>query len=240
MPEDTEETMDLSTAITLLENPIRRKLLQKLAISPNYPLQLARELGLSQQVVMNHLKVLEEGGLVRSYPAPSDSGGPPRKLYVLQGRYTVIMDVGPNLYDERLITFKGSLQKLPLPEDVKEALLQVSREIEMAGKAAPGERERALTELMQKVEREIGDIEVYRSALLTLKDRIGELLKESLQEKLNLRDWQERELLYYMLWEGIKDLQELAKVLDMREETIRTLVEELVDGILPRDMIEGL
>lgn len=240
MPEDPQDGMDLSTAITLLENPVRRRLLQKLAISPNYPLQLARELGVSQQVVMNHLRVLEEAGLVRSYPAPSDSGGPPRKLYVLQGRFSVVVDVGPNLYDERLITFGGSMDKLALPGDVREALLQVSREVENAGKAPVGERERALTTLMQKVEREIRDVEVYRSALLTLKDRISELLKETLQEKLNIRDWQERDILYYMLWEGIKDLEELARILDMREETIRALVNELVDGVLPRDFLEGL
>lgn len=232
--------MTLSTAVKLLENPVRRRLLQKLAISPNYPLQLAKELGVSQQVVMNHLRVLEEAGLVKSYPAPSDSGGPPRKLYVLQGRYSITMDVGPNLYDERLITFGEPPEDLPLPEEVKSALREVSREVENAAKKPEGERERALTKLMQKVEGEIRDIEVYRSALLTLKDRISELLKESLQNKLTIRDWQERDLLYYLLWEGINDLEELARILNMHEDSLRALVEGMLDEVLPRELLEDL
>ena len=59
MPEVT-----LDTLLTVLGNPTRRKILEMLAMEKHYPLQLSRELDVSQQAVSKHLKVLEKYGLV--------------------------------------------------------------------------------------------------------------------------------------------------------------------------------
>ncbi|MCD6383036.1 MAG: ArsR family transcriptional regulator [Thermoplasmata archaeon] len=236
--EKTEE--NLERLLTMLENPVRRRLLKKLAISPNYPLQLAKELGISQQAVMKHLKSMEEEGIVKSYIAPSDSGGPPRRLYVLEGKHTIIMDVGPNLYDERYLSYDVSIENLDLPKEIKGALKEVEKEVEEARKRGEGERERALTELMRKVEREITDVEEYRRGLMVLKDRISEALKETIQEKIPLKEWQERDLLYYLLWEGVEDFKSLSEFLDMREEALRLLLKSVFEDILPREMFEDL
>ena len=48
--------MELDSALAALENPTRRKILERLNHEPAYALQLARELDLNQQLVEKHLK----------------------------------------------------------------------------------------------------------------------------------------------------------------------------------------
>ncbi|HOO03647.1 MAG TPA: helix-turn-helix domain-containing protein, partial [Methanomassiliicoccales archaeon] len=67
---------ELDVLLSVIENPTRRKILEALVREPQYPLQLSRELGLSQQGIMKHLRMLEDLDLVRSFSEESDQGGP--------------------------------------------------------------------------------------------------------------------------------------------------------------------
>ena len=78
---EDDRDLELDAILSILENPIRRKILMKLARDANYPLQLSKELNVSQQAIMKHLKVLEDGNFVSSFEERSDIGGPPRKIY---------------------------------------------------------------------------------------------------------------------------------------------------------------
>ena len=53
--------VDFDDAMSILENTTRREILKFLVKEPHYPLQLSEMLEVSQQAVMKHLKVLEEG-----------------------------------------------------------------------------------------------------------------------------------------------------------------------------------
>ena len=44
-------------ALRLLENKVRRQILERLVREPHYPLQLAQQIGVSQQAIMKHLKI---------------------------------------------------------------------------------------------------------------------------------------------------------------------------------------
>ncbi|MEA3557778.1 MAG: helix-turn-helix domain-containing protein [Candidatus Thermoplasmatota archaeon] len=90
--------MALDRILSILENPIRRKILQRLSRDSNYPLQLSRDLGVSQQAIMKHLKVLEDSDFVVSYIERSNKGGPPKKVYVPRKRYCIRIDIGPSTY----------------------------------------------------------------------------------------------------------------------------------------------
>src|SRR5512137_2530290 len=90
---------DLDMLLSVIENPTRRRILEALVREPHYPLQLSKELGMSQQAIMKHLKVLENNSLVRSYPEESDQGGPTRKRYVPTTKFTIIVDFGPGLFN---------------------------------------------------------------------------------------------------------------------------------------------
>jgi ArsR family transcriptional regulator len=95
---------DLDILLSIIENPTRRRILEALVREPHYPLQLSRQLGLSQQGIMKHLKVLEDNDLVRSYSEDSDQGGPARKIYVPTTGFTITMDIGPGLFSAEFVT----------------------------------------------------------------------------------------------------------------------------------------
>jgi DNA-binding transcriptional ArsR family regulator len=107
MPNSTTHPADIDVILAVLENPIRRRILKKLSTDTNYPLQLARELNVSQQAIMKHLKVLEDADFVSSVEEPSDKGGPPRKVYVPTKRFSIRIDLGPNTYEENFYAFES-------------------------------------------------------------------------------------------------------------------------------------
>lgn len=126
-----EDEMELDQILAILENPIRRKILMKLSGDTNYPLQLSKELHVSQQAIMKHLKVLEENDFVRSFEERSDKGGPPRKVYAPRRRYCVRIDIGPNSYSEGFYTFRSYDVK---KKEDKGSIDRPERSIEIDGK----------------------------------------------------------------------------------------------------------
>ena len=84
---------DTDQALMLLENKVRRDILQHLVREPHYPLQLAELIGVSQQAVMKHLKVLEKAGFVDSEMVPSEKGGPPKRIYLVKQSFSMRIDV---------------------------------------------------------------------------------------------------------------------------------------------------
>jgi len=103
--------IELDTLLAIIGNPTRRSILRKLVKEDHYPLQLSKELSISQQAIMKHLKVLEEAELVKSMFRKSDSG-PPRKFYKLaefMGTVASINEQLDNMARERdeLLARKG-------------------------------------------------------------------------------------------------------------------------------------
>ena len=70
--------VDLDEALVILQNKARRSIIERLVLEPHYPLQLAKQIGISQQAVMKHLAVLEDIGFVVKMKAASNKGGPPK------------------------------------------------------------------------------------------------------------------------------------------------------------------
>ena len=76
---------DLDQALAILQNKARRAILERLVREPHYPLQLADQIGISQQAVMKHLRLLERANFVVKMRVASNKGGPPKNIYhVLQ------------------------------------------------------------------------------------------------------------------------------------------------------------
>ena len=78
---------ELDSALQVMENPVRRKIIKRLSQEPAYALQLSKELGLGQPLVAKHLATMENAGLVKSV-AEDSPNGPRRKLYSLAMRRT--------------------------------------------------------------------------------------------------------------------------------------------------------
>ena len=56
--------MDIDMILSMVSNPTRRRILEALVRGPCYPLQLSREIGVSQQAIMKNLDLLEKNGMV--------------------------------------------------------------------------------------------------------------------------------------------------------------------------------
>ena len=67
---------DIDNALHLLQNKVRRQILERLAREPHYPMQLADLIGVSQPAVVKHLKELEKGGMVSKRKVPSEKEAP--------------------------------------------------------------------------------------------------------------------------------------------------------------------
>ena len=55
---------DIDQVLHLLQNKVRRQILERLAREPHYPMQLSELIGVSQPAVVKHLKELGKGGMV--------------------------------------------------------------------------------------------------------------------------------------------------------------------------------
>jgi predicted transcriptional regulator len=218
----------LDEILAVLENPTRRRILQKLSGERHYPLQLSKELKVSQQAIMKHLKVLEEFNLVKCKPEKSDAGGPERKCYVASYNFSIMIDYAPNLFSVELkplsrgTEFTGEYKKL---EEKWNNLLSIEN---------PKGRLREVSGFLQRIDEEINDLEAKRAHLMGLKN---EAMREAhtAVEKLN-RDYDERRLLYYMLGEPDRSLSRISERLNLREKVIKDMLRRLGESEI---LVEG-
>jgi predicted transcriptional regulator len=89
---------DVDKALYLLQNAVRRQILERLAREPHYPMQLSELIGVSQPAIVKHLKELEDGGMVTKTRVPSEKGGPPRTVYSVDKAFSIHVDIGPDLF----------------------------------------------------------------------------------------------------------------------------------------------
>ena len=66
---------------------------------------------MSQQQVAKHLQIMENAGIVSS---TSNSGisGPKRRVFRLNKSFSIVLDVAPHLYNEKVVAFDVGLDKM--------------------------------------------------------------------------------------------------------------------------------
>lgn len=166
MPRARPLTFDIILAI--LENPLRREILAKLSRETHYPLQLSRELSVSQQAVMKHLRLMERYRMVRSIETASTSGGPPRKCYTTTRGFSVRIDVGPH-------TFHTEFVPLAAADGAQERAGHIERRLrEAASRKEPARRFRELARILAGLNQEIAELERRRTTLIEMKEAMQE------------------------------------------------------------------
>jgi predicted transcriptional regulator len=209
----------LDELLMVLENPLRRRILAKIARERHYPLQLSRELRVSQQAIAKHLQILEKHGLVRSDKAPSTIGGPERKNYFNISRLSVTIDVGPRL-------FSTEFRSLPDAESIPKDMLGYKEEIESAlNEDDPKARLRKVSEVVREMDLRMEEMEEKRAALLKLKDAALNVAYSTVEEVSG--DYNERRVLYHLINESDMRVNALSKSLDLREEYLRKILSRL-------------
>jgi len=209
----------LDGLLRALENPTRRRILERLARESHYPLQLSKELGVSQQAVVKHLRALEECGLVTSTEEKSDLGGPNRRAYRAKQTLSVQIDVGPSLFHAEMRPLEEVPSRLPEYAWAEDAVRRAH------GEKDPRRRVRVVADAIRRLNREIGEVEERRSYLLKLKDAAMGEAQGSVEDVLG--NYEERQVLYYFLDAGGPTLDRIAEALDLREKVVASLIRRI-------------
>ena len=191
---------DMNELLSMVENPTRRRILEALAREPHYPLQLSRELGISQPAVVKHLVMLERNGLIQGYQVESRSG-PKKTMYIPKSEFTLMVDMRNGMFNARLV----------LPADNHQDTEQTSNLEETREK---------IMELDTRIE----ELEEERSRMIRQRETLISSMLGAAAEDIGYRH---RSLLYEMLNEPAKDVDDLSLDLSMNAEIARNMIEDI-------------
>jgi len=218
MPKEPELSLDELLAV--LGNPLRREILSRIAQETHYPLQLSKELGVSQQAIMKHLQILRRYHLVRCTDPKSNTLGPPRKCYVSTGQFSIRIDFGPSALETHLIHVKARTEE-PAASGL-ESEFQRSSALE-----STADRLRAYKDTVSKINEEVEMLEDRRMRLIALKQQI---LKQASVEIAALSpDYRERRLLYLITENPSTTADDMARMLNIQREVLARIYREFFD-----------
>jgi predicted transcriptional regulator len=208
--------LDLDAVLRVLSSPTRRAILARLANESHYPLQLSRELGVSQQAIMKHMRVLEEVGVVRGVEEPSDQGGPPRTAFELTASLSLSIDVGPSLFSTRL--------------EVQEAPGRSRRPQAEGAEGTPREalamRLSEVSKEVSEIDREIHRLEGRRLELVARKNRVLDEAHALIGEMSD--KYLSRRILYWITETDEFSVPQLAEAFNLRERVAQEAYRELL------------
>ena len=200
--------MDLDILLSMVENPTRRKILESLVKEPHYPLQLSKELGISQQAVMKNLNMLEKNGMVVSYQV-SSSMGPMRTVYEPNSEFTLVIDMRNGMFSARMI--EPSKEEDEGFENVKMESLKKTRQ--------------TISEIDDKIE----ELNKERSKLIREREKV----MASAMSNLNGTDcgYTHRNLMYEILNEPDRSMEQLSEDLNARPEVVKDLINDIENAL---------
>ena len=200
--------MDLDILLSMVENPTRRKILESLVKEPHYPLQLSKELGISQQAVMKNLNMLEKNGMVVSYQV-SSSMGPMRTVYEPNSEFTLVIDMRNGMFSARMI--EPSEEDDEGFENVKMESLKKTRQ--------------TISEIDSKIE----ELNKERSKLIREREKV------MASAMSNLNDtgcgYAHRNLMYEILNEPNRSMEQLSEDLNARPEVVKDLINDIENAL---------
>ena len=179
--------------------------------------QLSREMDVTQQAIVKHLKILEEHGFVKSQDEPSDRG-PRRRVYTASREVSLHIDVGPSTYKQKAETNFDVSDLSPQHKRVLDAI-EESRQMDSKGRID------LLSRVSEDLRTSISEVEDERRSLMTL---LGELNREITFTAQNANcNYHERILLHHILHNKDYTIESAASSLGLREAEVRNILENL-------------
>ena len=200
--------MDLDILLSMVENPTRRKILESLVKEPHYPLQLSKELGISQQAVMKNLNMLEKNGMVVSYQV-SSSMGPMRTVYEPNSEFTLVIDMRNGMFSARMI--EPSKEEEEGFDDVKMESLRKTRQ--------------TISEIDEKIE----ELNKERSKLIREREKVIGTAMTTINDAGC--GYAHRNLMYEILNEPDRSMEQLSEDLDARPEVVKGLISDIENAL---------
>ena len=151
---------DLDLLLSIVENPTRRRILEMLSTGPQYPLQLSKMLGVSQQAVMKNLALMEECGIVSSHREDSNMG-PQRTMYQPNAEFTLVVDMRGSMFSAKVVSPRQSGVRIPdtgvesIIERISDIDAELSRMDEIRSKLLD-ERNRLIAAIMDALPDTLG------------------------------------------------------------------------------------
>lgn len=203
---------DMDSILSVVENPTRRKILQAVVREPHYPLQLSKELGISQQAIVKNLNLMEREGLVTSYRESSDRG-PERIFYKPSTEFSITIDMRNNMFEVRMVPIGETAKK----QDSKEKTDDKTPE------------ERKLEEVRAKIsqiDRQIAEFDRRRAEMVRERNT---LIDDFLHmEDLDNLDYEHRELLYDLLNRPNWNSEDISKKLGFNENVVSKMIDDIL------------
>ena len=205
---------DMDSILSIVENPTRRKILQAVVREPHYPLQLSKELGISQQAVVKNLNLMEREGLVVSYRESSDRG-PDRIFYKPSSEFTITIDMRNSMFEMRMISTRARMEdRKPSSDDQENKTHEEQKLEEVRAK-------------ISSIDRQIAEFDRRRSAMVRQRsDLINEFLDGT---DLRNLDYEHRELLYDMLNRPNWSAEDISKSLGFNESVVSRMIDDILD-----------
>ena len=200
--------MDLDILLSMVENPTRRKILESLVKEPHYPLQLSKELGISQQAVMKNLNMLEKNGMVVSYQV-SSSIGPMRTVYEPNSEFTLVIDMRNGMFSARMI--EPSKEEEEGFDDVKMESLKKTRQ--------------DISEIDKKIE----ELNKERSKLIREREKVIATAMTTINEAGC--GYAHRNLMYEILNEPDRSMEQLSEDLNARPDVVKELINDIENAL---------
>ena len=214
--------VDIDDALSVFQNKARRDILERLVREPHYPLQIANQIGISQQAVMKHLNFLEKKGFVVKMRDASNKGGTPKNIRSVQESISIRIDLGPDLFQcsQRSLPSGGPLKLTArLPNEVNGIAEMVSgRKRISVGEGAFHLSK--ITESIEKLDRE-------RDALVSLHQQIKQRVSTTVDS--DFESYEQRLMIHNILEApGAKfNFKSFASELNLGAEATEKLIEDL-------------
>ena len=212
--------MDLDLLLKMLENPIRRSIVERLSQEPNYPLQLSKDLSLGQQLVAKHLKIMEDSGLLTS-EIESSPAGPQRRIYQLNKSVSVTIDVAPHHFRQNMVFFNIEPDRDRLSEDL---LSFINRRNEIEETVDATDKIGPLADILSEIDDKLEELEEERSLLLFIRNSV---MKEVSKTIMKVDDAEVRRVLHNAVYEHDKSVSRIAQALNLREESVHRAIQKL-------------
>jgi len=209
---------ELDVVLGVIGNSVRRRIIKRLSQESSYPLELSNDLGVNQQLVTKHLKVMEESQIVDT-EKESSPYGPSRRVYSLAKKMSLALDIAPDLYTTR-VTFTGI--------ETARTRSSIGREYEDQFRSIM--RKNNLTiepfaELIAEIDEQIEELDTEREDLLKLRNMIMRKAKENILGR-NIPIG-ERMIAYHYLDRNEKNPKKISRNLELRQEKVNYLLNRL-------------
>ena len=213
-------TSDLDGLIKILENPIRRKIIECLSQEPSYSLRISKQLGLGQQLVTKHLNIMERSGFVKSKSKNSPLGAQ-RKVFGLAKSFSIIIDVAPHLFKQNLISFDVTPDGYQISGTAVSLMERRDKIIDYPTKK---DRMKPFSEVLTEIDNKLEILEQERAVLLSIRNSIMMEASKIIQK---IDDADSRRVFHLAFGENEKSAEKIGKSLDLREEKVKKIIQKL-------------